>query len=74
MEGDRDTLDADRVQSRALCLEKCVVWTQSGKAAWVRRHVNWAEREEQNLDGLSGGGDSIPGKGNGTSKSMEAGR
>lgn len=28
--------------------EKYVIWTQSGKTTWMRRHLNW--REEQNLD------------------------
>lgn len=30
---------------------ECIFWAQSGEAAWVRRQLNWTEREEQDLDG-----------------------
>lgn len=45
-----------RIQTNAIGLwEKCVILAQSGKAAWVRRHVNWTAREDQDLHGLSRG-------------------
>ena len=62
--GERERCVICRLQKRALGLgeKECIIWVQSRKAAWVRRHRNWAERE-QNLDRLS--------RENGTSKSTE---
>ncbi|XP_032164508.1 uncharacterized protein LOC116570965 [Mustela erminea] len=45
-----------RIQTNTIGLwEECTILAQSGKAAWVRRHVNWTAREDQDLHGLRRG-------------------